>query len=115
MDFERLVEKLAFLYIVDTMDKTPEEVSECIRKYIRGNGWDCMDETLDEEEEAKEWFAENHPDLFKNKEIDSSRVTEIDFLCDNCGYITGYDIDWHTFHISFWGEWGKVGIFSVSI
>lgn len=110
LTFKEVLNKLNYVYVEDTKDKSSNEVSDEIRKQIRNMGWDCLDETWDEDSDAKEWVEENHPEL---ENCEWSSISENDFLCDNQGF-GEHDVDWYTFHISFYGVWEKEGVFNVT-
>lgn len=106
--FDEVYKGLQYLHIENTMEKNEEEVADEIRDKIRDMGWDCLDEYDDE----KDWLKE-HPD-YSEKGCEWSQIAELEFLCEN-KYQREYDVDWHTFNISFFGLWGKIGTFSVEL
>ena len=118
LSFDAICEKLDYIHVDNTMDKTTDEVADEIRQQIRAMGWDCLDETFNEDADAEEWIKENHSDM-PLSECEWYCIAETDFLCDNNGFSErmpgNHDVDWYTFHISFFGIWGKVGIFNINI
>lgn len=113
LSFNDVIDKLEYVYVENTKEKSTEEVSDEIRKQIREMGWDCLDETYDEDSDATEWVENNHPEL---ENCEWSCVSENDFLCENDPNYErngGHDVDWYTFKISFYGVWGTDGVFHV--
>lgn len=118
LSFEEIVSKLELVNVENTDKKTKKDVCEEIRKQIRDWGWEC----LDDGEDDCDWL-ENHPEVTED-DCETYAIAERDFLCDNDGYferINGHDIDWYTFHISFYGVWDDAdttnnhGVFSIYI
>ena len=111
MEFNEFYESLEYVDIEGSNEMRITEIADKIREHIRENGFNCLDENYDEEEEAKAWIEENHPEwntsdwewggvLFKDRE----------FLClDDCDEPYFGEIG-----ISFYGDYEKgIGVFNV--
>jgi len=102
LSFKEVYEKLQYIDIEDTPEKTTDEVCEEIRNLIRSYGWKCADFDYDEED-----WLKDHPEISKADCADYA-ISEEDFLCDNEGFferINGHDFDYYTFKVSFYGIW----------
>lgn len=112
MTFKELVDKLDYFSVDDNQTKTIFEICDECREYIRKHGHSCLDEFIDEDSEAKEWFEEHHPEM-DTVDFDWSSVLSnpIEFLCrEEC---TG-DVAIAELHVDFYGDWGKgIGVFNV--
>lgn len=98
----------------DTMNKNAEEVGEMIRNYIRSFGWDCLEDSYFYEDDEKEWFQDNHPEISLD-DCEESSIADLEFLCDteDDARNSGRSIDYKTFAVTFYGIYGKVGVFYV--
>lgn len=112
MTFNELVDKLDYFSVDDNQTKTIFEICDECREYIRKHGHSCLDECIDEDSEAKEWFMEHHPEMDTvDFDWSSALSNPIEFLCrDEC---TG-DVAIAELYVDFYGDWGQgIGVFSV--
>lgn len=109
MTFYEIYDALQDLYIENAITKKRDEIDEEIMKFIKDNGWECTDWA----KTAENWIKE-HPECDEN-DFEESDVCHLEFLCENdfIGF-DGHDVDWHNFDVSFFGEWGRCGIFCLS-
>ena len=116
LSWQEILDKITYpdIDIDDTMNKNAEEVGEMIRDYIRSFGWECLEDSYSYEEDAREWFHENHPEISLG-DCDENSIADLEFLCDTEDEVrnTGRSIDYKKFAVTFYGIYGKVGVFYV--
>lgn len=114
LSFDELISKLEY-WQPDGMIINMEigDIQEKFREFIRGSGFECLDETsLDADSEMADYIEENHPNWDTSGFEWSSVCCERDFLCTHPCYP---DPIYREMHISFYGDWNKqIGVFNVT-
>lgn len=108
LSFGEVCDKIQYLAIEDTKNKSVSAVADEIRERIRSFGWDCTEEF----DSPEEWL-DGHPE-YDRGECEECAVCNLEFLCNNEYARTEHDVEWRTFSVSFFGKWGEYGTFVVS-
>lgn len=109
--FKEMCDELEYFPIENSMEKTPDDVWNEIKTYIKSCGWDCVDDC----NETLEWL-DAHPEIDKS-ECDDILVASFEHLCkNNKKYYNynGHHVDWYEFNIYCIGKYTEnevIGVF----